>query len=62
MGGPFPKNEFQQGWQSVRRWTQESQVHQWVTLLVACFAVQTALEVLGWLTDVNLEGALLSYV
>jgi len=62
MGGPFPKNEFHQGWQSVRRWTQESQVHKWVALLVACFAVQTALEVLGWLTDVNLEGALLSYV
>ena len=62
MGRDFPTNEFRQGLQTFQGWIHESLVHRWVAVLVACFAVQTALEVLGWLMDVNLEEALLSYV
>ena len=62
MGLAFPPSHQNEAVQNLRRWLKESRVHAWIGVLIACFALQTILEVLGWLGHVNLEGALLSYV
>jgi membrane associated rhomboid family serine protease len=44
---------------ALRTWLRESQVHLWIFVLAACFAVQTLTEVLGWAFALDVENSLL---
>ncbi len=62
MGALFPPNMTPSVFGDVKNWLAESRVHQWIGILIGSYVVQTVVEVIGWLTSMNLEKGLLTYV